>query len=192
MGDIGKAVDSAELPPSVRRRQALVQRLAVRATPRGRLADAVANARSPKLLRAATRIAPMTEGRRAAFDAGPVTRIRLPDAVAAGPASGAASVALEPDQPTGDRGSDSLPAGSPAPASGGEATTFRAMMQERYGMPDAVFESMFGDRDETIVPAADPRAGPGGRAVRAGGADARATARGARILEGPVGATRDA
>jgi hypothetical protein len=58
-------------------------------------------------------------------------------------------------------------------------------------MPDAVFETMFGDRGETIVAPAAPPVGPGARAATVGGTDPRATARSARILEGPGGAARD-
>ena len=126
MDDVGIGAGHSA-PPSVLRRLALGRRLAGRAASHARLADAVLRRRAPKLLHASTRIAPPVEVRELAPLPRPLTALDV----------GVASP-VEPPPP--------VPAVAPpatAPPVSDEAASFRAMMRQRYDMPDDMFEAMF-------------------------------------------------
>src|SRR6185312_3753551 len=180
-------------PPEVLRRLALNQRLAARAVSHTRVADAVLRRRTPKLLRASTRLAPLRE-----------TAGRSEPAQLTPWAAGVVPAPAVSPEPTPR---------AAAPLSE-EAATFRSMMRQRYDMPDEMFDAMFGggtpvyqgvvptipppvaDGPATDLPDADVPVptGPAPEGHEAGSrapAPARTAAqppgRGARIVEGAPG-----
>ena len=171
-------------PPSVLRRLALGRRVAGRAASHARLADAVLRRRAPKLLHASTRIAAPVEVHELAPPPSPLTSVDVgvPSPVEAPPA---------------------VPAVAPpatAPPLNDQAASFRAMMKQRYDMPDEMFEAMFGGNTPvyqglmpTLPPpeateSADAAAGPGEPGAPAS-PPAHPSGRGAQILEGPPSAS---
>ena len=124
-------------PPSVLRRLALGERVAARAVSHARVADAVLRRRTPKLLSAATRIAPPTEvhGPATPWVTSPAPAIPAErDAVRWIPETPAAPAAPGPTAPA---------PGEPQALSE-EASTFRSLMKQRYDMPDETFDALFG------------------------------------------------
>ena len=143
-------------PPSVLRRLALGQRVAGRAVSHARVADAVLRRRTPKLLSAATRIAPPTEvhGLATPWVASPAPAISAErDPVRWVPETPGAPAALAPTAPA---------PGEPQALSE-EASTFRSLMKRRYDMPDETFDALFGGNTPVyrgFMPTIPPAPGP--------------------------------
>ena len=184
MADSGTARDRGAPPPSVRRRLAVVERLAARASSRSRLADAVVVARTPKLLRAATRIARAGEGSSFAL-AGSATTwslsrgARAPTSSSGSPPVAPEAVAAIEDQAAAPPVESSAVDSAASP----EAEKFKAMLQEQFGLPDDVYDSMFSERE----PAAAPLVVPGMPGSTTASPGSPGPGRRVRILEGPAG-----
>ena len=184
-GGIGAA---RRAPASVLRRMTLGKRIAARAASRRRLADAAVQRRSPKLLRASTRLSPPTELHPLVSSGASRPSLGFLRATRAwSPAP------TTPDQRYAESGAAAAPTqntSSPA-VQGTEATVespFKAMLQQNYGIPDDVFEAMFGSRaggsGEPAPPAPPPVDDPANEPPQQ-----RRAIRGARILEGPTSAS---
>ena len=173
-------------PPSVLRRLTLGKRIAARAASRRRLADAAMQRRSPKLLRASTRLSPPTELRPLVSSG---TSRAAPALLRATRAWSPAPTTFDERYP--ESGAVAAPTPDTSPPGGTEASVesgFKAMLQQNYGIPDDVFEAMFGSRaggsGEPAPAAPPPVAGPTDDPL-----GRRRALRGARIVEGPTSAS---
>ena len=187
MQDVGIGA-ARRAPPSVLRRLMLGERIAARAASRSRLADAAVQRRLPKLLRASTRLSPPIE-LRPLVSAG----ASRPTPVVLRATRGWPPGPTTPDQRYPESGAAAAPTpdtSSPA-VQGTEAIAegpFKAMLQQNYGIPDDVFEAMFGSgaggSGEPVPAAPPPVADPANEPP-----EQRRAIRGARILEGPTSAS---
>ncbi len=187
MQDVGIGA-ARRAPPSVLRRLTLGERIAARAASRSRLADAAVQRRLPKLLRASTRLSPPIE-LRPLVSAG----ASRPTPVVLRATRGWPPAPTTPDQRYPESGAAAAPTpdtSSPA-VQGTEAiaeSPFKAMLQQNYGIPDDVFEAMFGSgaggSGEPVPAAPPPVADPANEPP-----EQRRAIRGARILEGPTSAS---
>jgi hypothetical protein len=198
--------EQALVPAPVRRMLRTAERLQQRAHRRSRLADAIVQRRTPKLLASATRLArPPSEARsgrsvavsQKAMGVETFEHVRM--VTAPQPRASAETSAGAPVELEFGAGAEPSPVDDPQAA-------HRAKLKELYGLSDAGYEWMFGDperalADPSIVvgavvapPPSPPKAGaqpsaPGSPTAPA--ADSRPVSRrpagrGARILEGPA------
>jgi hypothetical protein len=184
MEDVGTG-PGHRAPPEVLRRLALVERIAARAVSHARVADAVIRRRTPKLLRASTRIAAPVQTHPPRI--GGLARADSTWAVADTPAVTTESRGA--GRPVADATSHDAPVSE-------EAASFRAMMQERYDLPDEMFDVMFGGHtvayqgpmpalDAPVASAPDQASASESRTPTRARPTAQPGGRGARILEGP-------